>query len=381
MPTPEEQAFAARLYHLQILDRDAARDCLKLCEQRGKAGEEKASLEEILVERGLLTEQEVIAFSDRSLADTQPIPKYEIHEQVGEGGMATIWRATYRPLDKEVAIKLMKPEFARKEHLRTRFFRESGILRHVRHENIVPVFEDGDVGPYQFYAMDFVHGDTLLDRVDDEGPLKEVHAIWVVRQMALAMAYMDRRGVIHRDMKPSNVLLSERLHATLLDFGLAQTQRMRDDGEAGMTVGTVEYISPEQARGHAVDVRSDLYSLGVTLFHAVFGDVPFQGRSDQETLRMQVMETLSIPDEPRVQPLTRRLIEQMMAKNPDERFQHPDDVVTMIDRVVPDLAERVERSLPAPKPKGPFVPKLEAGRGRRGGRGRSSSAGRRRRRR
>ncbi len=342
LPSQEDILLAARLVHHGIVTREIMEGCLKALGNSPEA----TSIKELLVKRGILTRGEADAFSGTPLTELQPIPNYRIDSVIGEGGMATIYRATYLPIEREIALKVMKPELACEEKFRLRFFREAGILRHLDHPNIVKVYEDGHVGPWHFFAMEQVAGTSLQDRIEAEGPLSENGALKVVLQIADAMDMMTSRGVLHRDIKPGNILVTPGLDAYIIDLGLAKlVGGMRDDGAEGMTVGTVEYISPEQARGKEVDVRSDIYSLGVTLYHSLVGEVPFSGSDELEIMAKQILSTLKAPGLSKLSPFSHFLIEKMMAKERRNRYQRPAEIVAEIRAHCEDLEAQVAKEL------------------------------------
>jgi serine/threonine protein kinase len=338
LPSQEDIFLAARLAHHEIVSREVMQECLGACD-----GDPPRSIAAVLLDRGILTRGELEAYSGKSPEELQPIPNYRIDGPIGEGGMATIYRATYLPIDREIALKIMHPELAHVERNRMRFFREAGILRHLDHPNIVKVYEDGHVGPWHFFAMKYVPGVSLLEKIEKGGPLSENQAMKVVAQIADAMEMMLSRGVLHRDIKPGNIIVTDRFDAHIIDLGLAKlVAGMRDDGSEGMTVGTVEYISPEQARGQRVDVRSDIYSLGVTLYHSVVGEVPFSGSDGMEIMAKQILSSLKGPRLRGLGPFTRFLIEKMMAKDAKHRYQRPAELVEAIRGHAPDLEAKVD---------------------------------------
>jgi eukaryotic-like serine/threonine-protein kinase len=356
LPTQQEIRLAGLLVHHDIVSRETMEECFGICAKSAQP----VSLSELLIDRGLLTPEEVEAFSDVPLTERQPIPNYRIEGVIGEGGMATIYQATYLPTEREVALKVMRPELARLERFRLRFFREAGILRHLDHPNIVKVYEDGHAGPYHFFAMQYVPGISLLDRIDKEGPLTENQSLKIVYQISDAMEMMVGRGVLHRDIKPGNILVTPRLDAYIIDLGLAKLVKgMREDGAEGTTVGTVEYISPEQARGREVDVRSDIYSLGVTLYHSVVGEIPFSGSDELEIMAKQILSSLKSPRLRNLTPLMRYFIEKMMAKERSHRYQSPSEIVADIEGHCGDIVATVDAEFDEQDAgEAPKIPKL-----------------------
>ncbi|MHC4934574.1 MAG: serine/threonine protein kinase, partial [Planctomycetota bacterium] len=243
------------------------------------------------------------------------------------------------------------------------FLRESKLLEKLECPGIVKGYEIRRDAGYIFCAMEHVDGATIEERLEADGPYEERMALYITREVAKALSYLDSRGVVHRDLKPGNILQTESNEIKLIDLGLVMLRGgMKEDSDPGLTVGTVEYLSPEQARGlKEIDIRSDIYSLGVTLFQMVVGEVPFQGEDGAEVIKKQVLDALESPvlKSRKVSPYLHYLIQRMMAKSPADRFQHPDEIVeeifekegTMADiRALPRL-----KPISGPPPKKPIV--------------------------
>ena len=217
----------------------------------------------------------------RHIAPGDTIAGYEIEVLVGRGGMGEIYRARDSRLERRVAVKLLAERYSEDAEFRERLLRESRIAASLDHPNVIPVYEAGETDDRLFIAMRFVDDDVqaLLRR---EGPLEPARTLAIASQVADALDVAHDRGLVHRDVKPSNVLLDRqdgREHVYLADFGL--TQSVSDRGPTdGHLVGTVDYVAPEQIRGDDVDGRADVYGLGCVLFEALTGTVPFSGVSD-----------------------------------------------------------------------------------------------------
>jgi DNA-binding beta-propeller fold protein YncE/predicted Ser/Thr protein kinase len=216
------------------------------------------------------------------IATGDTIAGYEVEELVGRGGMGEIYRARDPRLERRVALKLLAERYSEDEVFRERLLRESRIAASLDHPNVVPVYEAGEIDDRLFIAMRFVEGSDLEALLRSDGPLEPARALAIASQVAEALDAAHARGLVHRDVKPSNVLLDRqdrREHVYLADFGL--TQSVSDRGPTdGHLVGTVDYVAPEQIRGDEVDGRADVYGLGCVLFQALTGSVPFSGVSD-----------------------------------------------------------------------------------------------------
>lgn len=271
--------------------------------------------------------------------------RYTLHRLLGEGAYAWVFAAA-RDDGKSFAVKLLKPRFTADTAFRQRFRQESELAAQLRHPNIVHIEEVDRSGDRVFFAMD-LYPDTLAARVARAGALPESDVIRVGADLARALAFAHDHGIIHRDLKLDNVLLGPDGTAVLTDFGVARTigGYVTATG-SNMTIGTPSYISPEQAQGRPLDGRSDLYSLGITLYHAATGDLPFRSQDWFELARMHVEER---PEAPRMRraDLSRRserIILRLLAKHPDDRYS--DARVLLQDLEHPRLRRTSDIDLP-----------------------------------
>jgi serine/threonine protein kinase len=260
-----------------------------------------------------------------------------IEAYIASGGMGVVYRARKKFLDRTVALKVLKPHLAAVPSFLARFVREGKVASSLEHAGIVKVFDVGEDGGRYFIVMEFVEGRNLLDLVSEEGRLPAGKALRIARQVAEALAYAHERGVVHRDIKPGNIILTDGGDAKIADLGLARP--IREDTEVtnpGAVVGTPVYMCPEQCRGAAVDARSDLYSLGATLYMLLAGKPPFRGDSTAALIHRVVNEmpkplkTLApdIPDK------VVTLVQRLMAKHPVARFQTGHEVAEAIDQLL-----------------------------------------------
>ncbi|MGH7689871.1 MAG: serine/threonine-protein kinase, partial [Gemmatimonadaceae bacterium] len=214
--------------------------------------------------------------------------RYSIERELGRGGMGVVYLAHEVHLDRPVAIKLLPPDRARDPALRERFLREARMAAKLSHPNIISIHTVDEASGFVFYVMAYVEGETLAERVRARGPLPNSEGARILRDVAWALAHAHSQGLVHRDVKPDNILLEQGTGRVMVgDFGIAA---VASDASGDGVSGTPEFMSPEQALGREVDGRSDLYSLGATAFYAMTGRLPFEGATPTEVLARQVTE-------------------------------------------------------------------------------------------
>jgi eukaryotic-like serine/threonine-protein kinase len=202
--------------------------------------------------------------------------KYEVAEEIGRGGMGVVYRARDLRLKRWVALKFLPPHMADADELRDRFLIEAQAAAALSHPNICVIHEVAETDGRPFIAMEYVAGETLRDRIA-RGPVAIDEVLTVIMQVVAGLDEAHRKGIIHRDIKSGNIMVTEAGHARIMDFGLARLEGSPSVTKTGLTLGTVDYMSPEQARGEAVDHRTDLWSAGVVLYELLTGELPFQG--------------------------------------------------------------------------------------------------------
>ena len=250
--------------------------------------------------------------------------RYRILNRLGSGGMAEVWCAEDAQLGRRVALKILQPRFAQDQEFVERFRREASAAAGLQHPNVVNVFDRGEFDGTYYIAMEYVQGASLRDLIN-EGMSVEA-AVGVTRQILAAAKFAHSHGVIHRDFKPGNVLVDREGRATVTDFGIAKAG-VSEITQTGSVMGTAQYLSPEQAQGLAVTAASDLYSIGVILYEALTGFVPFKADSAVAVALKQVSEVPRPPSElnPAVPKALDAVVLKAMAKDPANRFQSADE--------------------------------------------------------
>src|SRR5213596_1725424 len=220
-------------------------------------------------------------------------PQYTLEQELGRGGMATVWLAQDRKLKRAVAIKVLRADLV--SGLAERFLREVAIVAKLSHPHILPLFASGKAAGFLYFVMPYVAGETLRARIDREKQLSLDEVVSIAREVADALEYAHRHDIVHRDVKPENILFDEG-HAVVADFGVARAIAAAAPGgaltDAGLAIGTVHYMSPEQAAGERdIDGRADTYALGCVLYEMITGVPPFQGDTAEGVLRQKLIES------------------------------------------------------------------------------------------
>ena len=258
--------------------------------------------------------------------------EYEILEELGRGGMAIVFRAKEKQLDREVAIKVLPFSLAFDKEFVERFQREARTSAKLEHPNIIPIYRVGKSGRIIYFVMKFLRGKPLSSILVARGSLPPAEIKKILADVARALAYAHKKEIVHRDIKPDNIMFDEHGHAVVTDFGIAKAASGGKLTGTGMSIGTPHYMSPEQAKAQPLDGRSDIYSLGVVAYQSLTGGVPFDGEDSFSIGYKHIME--EIPTPPLENPEKRQLFEvvrKMMAKTPALRFQNADELISVLE--------------------------------------------------
>jgi serine/threonine-protein kinase len=292
--------------------------------------------------------------------------EYEILDELGRGGMAIVFKANEKQLDREVAIKVLPFSLAFDKEFVERFQREARTSARLEHPNIIPIYRVGKSGRVIYFVMKFLRGKPLSSVLASRGALPPTEIRRVLAEVARALAYAHKSGIVHRDIKPDNIMFDEHGHAVVTDFGIAKAATGGKLTGTGMSIGTPHYMSPEQAKAQQLDGRSDIYSLGVVAFQCLTGGVPFDGEDSFSIGYKHIMEELPTPP---LDNLDKRqlfeIIRRMMAKLPEQRFQTAEELIQVLEAgrsltfttdatmAMPSLGGRLASAPTTPVPRAP----------------------------
>ncbi|HMB52537.1 MAG TPA: protein kinase, partial [Thermoanaerobaculia bacterium] len=261
--------------------------------------------------------------------------RYRVLRRIGSGGMADVWLAEDSTLQRRVALKVLHRRFAQDREFVERFRREAEAAAGLSHPNIVAIFDRGDTDGTYYIAMQLLEGSSLKGLIDRG--LAPAEAVGLIRQVLEAAGYAHKHGVVHRDLKPQNVIVDDEGKATVTDFGIARAGAS-EITQAGSVMGTPHYLSPEQAQGQEVTAVSDLYSIGVILYEALAGRAPFEAESAVAVAMKQVSHTPQRPSSiaPEVSPALDAVAMRALEKEPGQRFQSAEAFIAALDAALRD---------------------------------------------
>ncbi|MHC4390476.1 MAG: serine/threonine-protein kinase [Planctomycetota bacterium] len=409
--SPQEKLVSQVALKLGLLDKEQLKACLRVCRERNEADASgliaEATAQGFLDEAGAGRLRIVLAkLAERtapvdspdpepdasasdvttaggSAADTpeEPPPEgaptiegYRVLSVIGQGAMATVYRARQTALDKLVALKVLAPRLRQSETDRARFLREARAAAKVVHPGVIAIYDTDESNGVPYIAMELVEGKNLSDVVSESGPLTEEEVLGVGRAIADALNAAHARSLVHRDIKPENIIRATDGRMKLCDLGLARPFTASDPtlGEGaitdhGVTLGTPYFVSPEQARGLALDIRSDLYSLGVTLFYLATGEPPFKGDTPPVVMKRHVTDKPPAPSSLRMtlSPPFDELVLKLLEKSPARRYQTPKAVGRALARLLGEVVPVAEAQPVRPRRRSDRQPRPRPGEARR----------------
>jgi len=337
--TPEDSQICRLVVERELITKDELDEAKE--RQRSLAADGKQRpIGEVLLNLGFLTRTQLNRVQgdseDSGGRPAQQLPGYQLQKKIGAGAMAVVYKAKQISLDRTVAVKVLPKRLSKNAEFVERFYREGKAAAALNHNNIVQAIDVGEAGGFHYFVMEYVEGNTVYDELTGEKTYVEAEAIAIVRQVAAALKHAHERGIIHRDVKPKNIMLTKNRVAKLADMGLARATSDVEAAmaEAGRAYGTPYYISPEQIRGEVnIDQRADIYSLGATAFHMVTGRVPFEGATPSAVMHKHLKEPLTPPDHinTRISAGFGATIEKMLAKDRAERYPSCKEILEDLD--------------------------------------------------
>ncbi len=357
MSTSYEQVFLALAMRNKMLSQEVAQACL--AEFRSLSEAERPTIETLAQCRAGLTELQIEQlregarrvmfrsttqrFAPPASAPTpappaEPVPGYRFTGKLGVGGTSTVFSGVdAKNGGRAVAVKILHPSLGKDDRARERFLREAKLLVEFDHPNLVKGHDCGVHGPLAWVAMELLEGESAQDALERDKRIAEARALEIILEAAKALDYMQSKGIVHRDIKPGNIMLLRDGRIKVCDLGFAQPIREGEVEPEETTSGTVQYMSPEQARGQNIDVRADIYSLGATLYHMVMGELPYSGGDSLEVMAKQVMEALNSSEikNRRLSKHMHYFIERMMSKDRSLRYSTPRELIG-------DITEQIE---------------------------------------
>ncbi len=312
-----------------LLSSEQAQELLDLRAKRREAGD-ATGVEDLAVAQGYLTKDQAerLRVEHEGFDFPREIGGYRLVEKIGAGTMGTVFRAKQLSLDRVVAIKLLNPPLAKKQEYVDRFLREARSVAKLNHPNVISGIDVGEADGVRYFVMEYASGMTIAQLLERGGAMDESRVARVARQIARALDHAHEAGLVHRDVKPANILITKDSAAKLCDLGLVKDRKGR-----GLAMGTPAYISPEQSQGaDDVDIRADLYSFGATLYHMLVGQPPFSGAGKEVMEKHRHEELVPIAERTDdVSDKMARIVEKLLAKRRQDRFQTPAELIAALE--------------------------------------------------
>ncbi len=343
-PAKQDYSFGQVAIRENFCTFEHVKECLDIQSKLRGLGIEPKKLGEILIEKGYLTPEQAVQIAKSQVqqiagpSSKLAVPGYEIVSKIGQGAMGSVYKARQISMDRTVAIKVLAPRYSKDRGFVDRFVREARAVAKLNHENIISGIDVGEANGLHYFVMEYVDGVPVSSSLKRDGRVDEKRCLQIAQHIARALSHAHRHGIVHRDVKPENIMITTQGVAKLCDLGLAkQTKGDADVTMDGTSVGTPNYISPEQARGEeSIDIRTDIYSLGASLYHMSTGSPPFSGPNPMVVMTKHVTE---FPDPPqkRLPSLSEgfnNLVMRMMQKRREDRHQDPDQVMADVESLL-----------------------------------------------
>lgn len=297
--------------------------------------------------------------------------RYKILMQIGGGGMSHVYLAHDMILNRDVAIKILRYDFSNEEELQKRFQREALSATSLLHPNIVAVYDVGEDADMHYIVMEYIEGKTLKKYIQEFAPLSPARTLQIMKQLTSAMAHAHENGIIHRDIKPQNILMNDDGTVKVTDFGIATTLNATGLTQTNSVMGTVHYLSPEQARGGIATKRSDIYSLGIVMYELLTGELPFSGESAVSiALKHLQSETPSVREfDATIPQSVENIVLKATAKNPEHRYKNTEEMLADLTtalapnrmnepKYMPDIDDDATKAMPIIKDRAPITPEI-----------------------
>lgn len=265
--------------------------------------------------------------------------RYQVIEEIGRGGMGRVYKAADKELSRIVALKMIKPERSADPDIVEKFKKEINLASQISHDNVCRIHDLGEIAGIKYISMQYIEGQNLREFIQTSKKLSTETAIPIIEQICHALTAAHKKGVIHRDLKPKNIMLDKKGNAYVMDFGIAKSLEAEDTTKSGVVMGTPAYISPEQAEGEKADTRSDIYSLGAIMYEMMTGEPPFKADSIPSLLHKHVTEAPKPPSQlnPQIPNQLEKIIMKCLKKSPEKRYQEPDEIINAIEEVKPEI--------------------------------------------